>query len=99
MTNWLDKQLDRAAQQFMQEVDPQRVVRAWRDMIRSQIADVPEPFKYEFKIQGASGPGQHCSHCPRAVGEQCTLSCASNYKQLQDERAAEGIVVVEWLTQ
>ena len=54
-----------------------------------------EPFTYEFRSNGGSSPGKHCTYCPKSQSESCSLTCAAVYRQLEAERTADGVKVTE----
>lgn len=57
--------------------------------------DSPAPFVY--RATGGSAIGaQHCTNCPKPLGAPCGLSCEAHYARLQEERKADGCIVVDF---
>ncbi len=53
-------------------------------------------FEYKFRpTGGGSETSQHCTYCPKQMGEICAISCAKVYQQIRAEREADGVIVVD----
>ncbi len=51
-------------------------------------------FEYKFRAMGGGGAeSPHCTYCREQMGTACATSCAEVYKQLQAERAKDGVIV------
>jgi hypothetical protein len=51
-------------------------------------------FEYKFRSSGGgSAESQHCTYCPKQMGEVCALSCGNIYAALKAEREADGVIV------
>ncbi len=53
-------------------------------------------FEYKFRATGGgSAESQHCTYCPKQMGEVCALSCGNVYAALIAERQADGVNVCD----
>ncbi len=51
-------------------------------------------FEYKFRSTGGgSAESQHCTYCPKQMGESCAISCADVYAKIKAEREADGVIV------
>jgi hypothetical protein len=51
-------------------------------------------FEYKFRSSGGgSATSQHCTYCPKQMGEGCAISCANVYEKIKAERAADGVII------
>jgi hypothetical protein len=51
--------------------------------------------QHSFRLTGSSTPGKHCTYCPKRPDEACLLACLKNYEELQEERAKDGVQVMD----
>ncbi len=53
-----------------------------------------DSFEYKFRgTGGGSETSQHCTYCPKQMGQICAISCSTIYEQIKAERAADGVIV------